>query len=166
MSTSVSLRPIEAGDHSTVLALNEAHVSLLSPLTPARLGALLGWADRGDVIVVDGVVAGFVLTFAPGSAYDGAIFAECVSRFGDDFYYLDRVVVSDAFRRRGIAGRVYDELESVAAAYSRMTLEVMVEPPNEPSLAFHRARGYADVVELGEPGHRVLMMAKALTGQA
>jgi len=159
----VSLRPIEAGDHSAVLALNEAHVSLLSPLSPSRLVALLAWSDRGDVILVDGVVAGFVLTFAAGSAYDGMHFAEFTRRYGDDFYYLDRVVVSDEFRRRGVARQVYDELESVAAAYSRMTLEVNVEPPNEPSLAFHRSRGYAGVAELGEAGHRVLLMTKPLT---
>ena len=39
-------------------------------------------------------------------------------------------------------------------------------PPNEPSLAFHRARGYVDVAELavdtGPQEKRVLLMAKAL----
>jgi predicted GNAT superfamily acetyltransferase len=53
-----------------VLDLNERHVAVLSPMGAGRLVELLGWTDQALVLDVDGSVAGFVLTFAAGTAYD------------------------------------------------------------------------------------------------
>lgn len=160
---SLTLRPIEPADHAAVLDLNERNVELLAPMDEHRLGQLLGWADRADVVDLAGEVAGFVLTFAPGTAYDSEYYEWFGNRFGVDFYYLDRIVLDDRFRRRGLGGFVYDEIEHVAAAYSRLTLEVNSLPPNLPSLAFHRRRGYHDVGEIGDHLKRVTLMAKELT---
>ena len=154
------LRPIVADDHDAVLALNERNVDLLAPLGRARLLELIGWADRAAVIDADGAFAGFVITFASGSAYDGENFAWFSGRY-DDFGYLDRVVIDDAFRRRGLASQVYDELES-SSGRPVFTLEVNLEPPNEPSLAFHRARGYVEVGRRVSNGHTVSLLAKRL----
>lgn len=156
------LRPLEPRDHARVLDLNARNVELLAPMDEARLSQLLGWTHRADTILSDGEIAGFVLTFAPGTAYDSANYRWFGEHLGDDFYYLDRIVLDDAFRRRGLGARVYDEVEATATAYGRMVLEVNVEPPNEPSLAFHRARGYADLAELGDAGKKVLLMEKPL----
>lgn len=156
------LRPIESSDHAFVLDLNHDHVDLLAPLDQARLEQLLGWADRADVIEHDDRAVGFVLTFASGTAYDSVHYRWFTARFGGSFYYLDRIVVDPGVRRAGIGARVYDELEAVAATYGRMVLEVNIEPPNEPSLAFHRARGYVEVGQLGAAGKRVTLMEKAV----
>ncbi|MEO3935451.1 GNAT family N-acetyltransferase [Dermatophilaceae bacterium Soc4.6] len=153
------LRPLTDDDAPAVLHLNHLHVELLSPLDGPRLERLVAWADHADVIEVDGEVGGFVLTFAPGSDYDSDNYRWFAQRY-DDFTYLDRVVVDSRFRRRGIAAAVYEELEAGAGA--RMLLEVNVDPPNEPSLAFHRGRGYVEVGRGGEPGHVVALMAKEL----
>ena len=84
-----------------------------------------------------------MITFAAGSAYDGENFAWFSERY-EDFGYLDRVVIDEDFRRRGLASRVYDELKA-ACGRPVFALEVNLDPPNEPSLAFHHARGYAEV---------------------
>jgi hypothetical protein len=158
------LRPLVPADHAEVLALNERNVELLAPLGEERLVQLTGWADTAAVVDVDGGFAGFVLTFASGSSYDGDNFAWFSERY-DDFTYLDRVVIHEDFRRRGLATRVYDELESTCGR-PLFTLEVNIEPPNEPSLAFHRARGFTDVGRqvLPHPSgdHTVTMMTKSL----
>ena len=158
----LGLRPITEADHAYVLDLNERHVDLLSPMDADRLGYLVGHAHRADVLEVGGQRAGFVFTFAPDAGYDGENFAWFGERFGAEFYYLDRVVVDDAFRRRGLGAAAYDELERAAAPYRRMVLEVNSEPPNVPSLAFHRTRGYVDVGTRGDPGHRVAMFSLEL----
>jgi uncharacterized protein len=158
------LRPIRPSDHADVLALNARNVELLAPMDEQRLGDLLGWADRADVIesaTTPHVLAGFVLTFAAGTAYDSANY-RWFSEHREEFYYLDRIVLADSHRRLGLGRRVYDELEQVAAAHGRMVLEVNLEPANEPSLAFHRARGYVAVAELGGPGKKVVLMEKIL----
>ena len=105
------LRPMLPADHADVLALNEANVELLAPLEEARLVQLQSWADTAAVIDVDGALAGFVLTFVSGSAYDSENFGWFSDRFGD-FCYLDRIVIHEDFRRRGLGTAVYDELES------------------------------------------------------
>ena len=134
----------------------------LSPMGEERCHELRGLADRFDVIEVDGRFAGFVVTFAPGTGYDSENYRWFGDRFGDRFYYLDRVVLVEELRRQGVAGLVYDELESAAAAYDRLVLEVNLVPENPASLAFHRRRGYAEVGRLGDEEHLVSLMARSL----
>jgi len=151
------LRPITPADHEAVLAINERHVAALSPLDAERLALLLTMAAHADVIVAGDAVAGFVLAFAPGTTYDSVNYRWFSGRY-DDFLYLDRIAIDHAYQRRGLASRVYDELESAAVVRGRMVLEVNAD--NEPSLAFHRARGYVEVAPLG----KAILMAKPLVG--
>jgi len=160
----VDVRTIEPRDHHAVLALNEAHVELLAPLDEPRLRDLVAWAHRALVVELDGEVVGFVLTYAAGAAYDGenfAWFADWATGRHTGFAYLDRVVLDARTRRRGIATALYDELEA-GCGQPVMCLEVNVEPPNEPSLAFHAGRGYAEVGRRGSGGHVVSLMTKVL----
>jgi len=156
------LRPIATADIPTVLTLNERDVDLLAPLDASRLAELRALAQRADVIDVEGRVAGFVITFGAGTDYDSPNYQWFTERYGDDFSYLDRIVISSDYRRRGLGRFVYERLESLAQPFGRMALEVNVEPPNEGSLAFHAARGYVEVGRLGEPGHLVSLMVKEL----
>lgn len=154
------LRPIAATDHAEVLALNERNVDVLAPLDETGLVAMRELADTAAVLEVDGAFAGFVLTFTAGAAYDGENFAWFTERY-EDCCYLDRVVLHEDFRRRGLGTRVYDELES-ACGRPVFALEVNLEPPNEASLAFHHARGFAEVGRRMSGGHLVSMMTKRL----
>ena len=155
------LRPITDADAEEVLRLNEDHVDLLSPLDAARLAQLRGWAARADLIVCDGQTAGFVLVFGHGTGYDSDNYRWFHDRF-EQFDYLDRIVIADRFRRRGLASAVYDEVEAAATPTGRLTLEVNVDPPNQPSLAFHEGRGYRELGRRGASGHLVGLMAKNL----
>jgi uncharacterized protein len=158
------LRPLTPDDHAEVLALNERNVELLAPLDEARLLELVGWADTAAAMEVDGRFAGFVLTFASGSSYDGENFAWFAERY-PDYAYLDRVVIHEDFRRRGLGTQAYDELERTCGR-PVFALEVNIDPPNEPSLAFHHARGFVDVGRRAIPhpsgDHDVTMMVKHL----
>ncbi len=154
------LRPIEPADHAFVLDLNQRNVELLAPMDEIRLEQLLGWASQAAVIEHDGQAAGFVLVVGPGTAYDSANYRWHADRYGEDFVYLDRIVLADGARRHGLGSRVYDAIELGAADQTRVCLEVNLQPPNEPSLAFHARRGYAQVGRLGDPGKVVALLAK------
>jgi predicted GNAT superfamily acetyltransferase len=162
VTASPSLRPITEADVPAVLGLNHRHVELLSPLDAERLLWLVGVSDHADVVEVDESVVGFVVTMAPGSEYDSDNYCWFASRYGESFYYLDRIVIAEEMRRRGLAAFVYDAMEEIAQGFGRMTLEVNVDPPNLGSLAFHERRGYREVGRLGDPGHVVGLMAKEL----
>jgi len=155
------LRPLHHDDVPDVLALNERNVELLAPLDEARLLDLQRLADRCDVVELEGRFAGFVITFGPGTSYDSENYRWFAAQ-GRDFYYLDRIVLHEDLRRRGLGAFVYDEVESAAARHGRLCLEVNVVPPNEPSLAFHRGRGYVEVGRLGDDRHRVALLEKTL----
>ena len=147
-------------DVAAVLQLNADHVELLAPLDAERLASLRKWAARSDVIQCDGEIAGFVLVFGPGTDYDSENYRWFTERFGDRFDYLDRIVIDGRFRRRGLATAVYDAIEAAAEPRGRLVLEVNIDPPNEPSLAFHRRRGFVEVGQQGPAGHRVSLMAR------
>ena len=155
-----SLRPITPVDHDAVVALNERFVHLTAPMDQPRLAELVGAADHADIIDVDGELAGFVITFTAGAAYDGTHFAWFAQRY-DDYCYLDRIVIDDQFQRRGLGTFVYDVIEG-GCARPVLALEVNIDPPNEPSMAFHRARGFTEVGQSDASGHLVSLMTKEL----
>lgn len=159
-TTPARLRPLTDGDVADVLALNERNVVKLAPLDEDRLARIQGWADRVDVLDVDGAFAGFVITFGPATPYDSENYRWFTERYGDGFYYLDRIVLHEDFRRRGLGGLVYDEVEAVAREHGRMALEVNLVPRNDASLAFHESRGYVEVGRMGDDEHLVSLMAK------
>src|SRR5690349_17545951 len=119
------LRPLADADFTEVLELNHRNVQLLAPMDETRLRELRKLADRCDVVEVDGAFAGFVITFAPGTSYDSENYLWFADRH-EDFYYLDRIVLHEDFRGRGVGGFVYDELEAVASGHGRMVLEAWV----------------------------------------
>jgi predicted GNAT superfamily acetyltransferase len=156
-----TLRPITAADHDDVVALNERHVHLTAPMDRVRLVEFVEAAEHADVIDVAGEFAGFVITFAVGAAYDGTHF-DWFSQKYDDFCYLDRIVIHEDFQRRGLGSFAYDEIEG-SCGRPILALEVNIDPPNEPSLAFHRARGYSEVGQSDASGHLVSLMVKQLS---
>lgn len=163
MTTSVLLRDIADLDVPLVLDLNERNVELLAPLDATRLDQLSTWAHRAQVIEVAGEPAGFVITIPAGTDYDSPNYRWFSALYGSSFHYLDRIVFEDRFRRRGLGSVVYDMIEADAATAGRLALEVNAEPPNPASLAFHAARGFAEVGRIGGPGKTVAMLAKDLT---
>ena len=157
------LRPVTEPDFDDVLALNHTNVQALAPMDRDRLLHLRELADRFDVVEVDGAFGGFVITFAAGTAYDSENYRWFTGRHTDGFYYLDRIVLDDSFRRRGLGTFVYEEVEDVARKYDRLCLEVNLLPRNDASLAFHGNRGFVEVGRLGDDDHLVSLMEKDLT---
>ena len=158
----MEIRSIEDADGSAVIGINAASVWATSPMDEAGLARARQLATHVLVADVDDQVAGFAIAYAPGSAYDSINYLWHADRF-DDFLYLDRIVISSDFRRRGLASALYDAMETHAAAHGRMVCEVNSEPPNVESLAFHAARGYREIGHLTQAdGHQTVMLEKAL----
>lgn len=156
------IRPVADDDVPTVLALNEATVWATGPMDEAALARARRQAAHALVAELDGQVAAFAIAYPPGAGYGSVNYAWHAQRF-DDFLYLDRVVVSADFRRRGIASALYDEMESHAKEHTRMVCEVNSEPPNVESLAFHTIRGYREIGHLTQAdGHQTVMLEKPL----
>lgn len=155
------LRPLTAADLDHVVGLNERFVHLTAPMSHERV---LEMAETGavEVVVEQDRFAGFVITAMSGSGFASENFDWFGERY-EDFCYLDRIIIHEDVRRLGLGRRVYDEVEARAAqAVPLLTLEVNIDPPNEPSLAFHAGRGFEEVGQRFITDHTVAMMAKRL----
>ncbi len=147
MSRPLYVAPIGAHHLDVVAELNDREVPRVSHLGPDGLRALLPVCDLG-VVATDGAgaVAGFVLAIAPGAPYESVNYRWFDAR-GDDFLYVDRVVVAATHRRRRVATKLYDAVvaRARATARDRVTCEVNIRPTNDASLAMHRDRGFVEV---------------------
>lgn len=144
--TDVRIRDARVTDFDAILALNEASVSLLSPLSPQRLAGLHAQAALHRVAEREGEVIGFLLAFREGADYDSPNYLWFAARY-PQFLYVDRVVVADATRGQGIGALLYrDMFEFAAASGARLvTCEFDVDPPNPASERFHARFGFREV---------------------
>ncbi len=151
---STVIRPIEHHDLDTVVDLNQAALEGVGPLDYESLALLVKQSDQALVLDDGGQVGGFVITLPTGATYDSSRYEWFEDRL-DEYVYLDRIVVAETHRRQGVASRLYDAVES------DLPVALEVYDTNEPSLEFHRRRGYHKVGELKHGGKRNLMLLKA-----
>ena len=133
-------------DFAAILALNLESEHFLSPLTPSKLSRLAQEAAVFQVATVGDLIAGFLLVFGPQADYDSPNFLWFKERYRD-FFYVDRIVISEKFRGYHLASGFYERLETHAAAQrvGHVVCEVNIEPPNPASLRFHEKRGFVEV---------------------
>jgi len=131
----------EAG--GPLLALNNAHAVELSWLTSERLSDMIGQAFLARRV---GVADALLIAFDQAADYDSPNFLWFRERFSR-FVYVDRIVVAEAARGRGLARQLYDHLFDAARAggHERVVCEVNADPPNPASDAFHAGLGFSEV---------------------
>jgi hypothetical protein len=140
------LRAADLLDEPQILSLNEANVVATAPLSASALRNLLSMAFRARVHGRHGHLHGFLIALdeaAPSESPHFRWFLERLPRF----VYIDRVVVSDAVRRRGLGRALYRDLAIAAqrAGQHLLCCEVNVDPPNPVSDAFHASMGFVEM---------------------
>lgn len=137
------IRPAEAADIDTILAINAAAETETSPLDEARLARLLAEAFRATIAAP---ADGFLIALDQNSRIEGANFAWFKARHSR-FVYVDRLVVAAAARGGGIGRALYRDLFDAArqADHTLVCAEVNLDPPNPASDRFHAAAGFTEV---------------------
>lgn len=144
MDADCSLVPVQAGDLEGLLSLNNAFATELSLLDGDSLSALVRNAFYARRI---GNIDALAIAFDhQNTDYQSPNYLWFRGRY-PRFVYVDRVVVTEAARRRGYAWRLYTDLvsHSLAAGHDRIVCEVNTNPPNPGSDAFHAALGFSEI---------------------
>ena len=140
------LRDATAADFSAILALNEAFVSVLSPLDRERLAWLHAQAALHRVIEQAGRIEAFLLVLREGADYDSPNYRWFAQRHAR-FLYVDRIVVAADTQTRGAGSELYRDVFALASrdGVPLITCEFDIEPPNPASERFHARLGFREI---------------------
>lgn len=160
----VRVRDVVATDHAAILALNNTAVPHVNALSTEQFAWLSGHANFFRLAEDDDGLLGFAIVLPSGLDYWSDNYKWFAGRF-ERFLYLDRVVVREHARRRGVGRLLYDALFAWGTGgWPRVTLEVNLRPPNPDSERFHERLGFTrlGVREYNDGGNAVLLMERSL----
>jgi predicted GNAT superfamily acetyltransferase len=143
----IDLKTAGAEARAGVLRLNAAVEEKTSVLDAAGLDRLLAASAFAPAILDDaGQVLAFLIGFVPGADYASPNYRWFCDRLAR-FAYVDRVVVAEAARGRGLARQLYDRFAAFAVTdgLGPVVCEVNLDPPNPGSDAFHAAMGFVEM---------------------
>ena len=125
--------------------VNKASVLDVNFLDEARAEWLVNHSFFPRLATLDGKVAGVIIVLSETAGFDSDYYRWYVARY-KNFVYIDRVVVAAWARGLGVATELYRHVEQMAEEKSfAIAAEVYSDPPNIPSLNFHRKLGYQEV---------------------
>jgi uncharacterized protein len=126
-----------------LLALNNAHAEELSYKSAEAFHGLL---IAAPIVLAEESGLALLVAFRDDSTFDNPNFHWLKLRY-QSFIYIDRVVVSEEARGRGLARWLYEALEARAIEESRgrLVCEINLDPPNLPSEKFHETLGFRPV---------------------
>lgn len=135
-------------DLEALHALNQSEVPHVGDVSAVRMAHLLSEAHYIPVMKGAGAenartLAGFVICMDHEADYDSRNYLWFKARY-ERFVYIDRIVVASAFRRQGVASKLYDAVIAFGRSQNLpfLALEYNIEPPNPVSAAFHAAYGF------------------------
>jgi uncharacterized protein len=140
---------------AAVLALNDLHRVETSSLDQASYQRLLDAA--GFASAFGTAPDAFMIAFNEASDHDNDNLRWFRARH-HRFYYVDRVIVADHARGRGLAKLLYAALSDRARREGRPLIgcEINHEPPNPASDALHAALGFSEIARRDLPGGKVI----------
>ncbi|MCS5733063.1 GNAT family N-acetyltransferase [Herbiconiux daphne] len=167
-STDPVVRPVDIADLPQLMVLNRAAVPAVNDIDDDELRTLVEQSVAAVAVVERGhpdAVLGFVLALPPGLDYRSENYRWFSAR-GDRFLYVDRIVVGEGRRSRGIGALLYDAVFDAARARgaTEVDCEVNVDPPNPGSLIFHSRLGFQEVGRQATKGDTVVvaLLARAV----
>ncbi len=93
----------------------------------------------------DNEIIGLMVCFREGSDYSSKNY-KFFTNNEEHFIYIDRIVIKQEYRRKGIANHLYSSIEVIANELGfPLCCEVNTFPENKPSLEFHKKFGFVSI---------------------
>ena len=137
---------IIALDHpNTLLEINNAAVPDVGALTTAKAQWLSEHVMLPGLAILDDQPAGVVIVLSDSCGYASDYYRWFTDRY-ENFLYIDRVIVAEWARGRGVAKQLYQAVDRLAqASNAAIVADVYSDPPNTRSLNLHRTMGFLEV---------------------
>ena len=144
--TTPRIKDADRDDLQDLLELNQSNLPHVGSISVSEMEHLYRQAVYFRIAELERQIAGFLIAFEPQAEYDSLNFLWFKSHY-DAFVYIDRIVVAPEARRKGIAVRLYQDLEQFAAERTIpiMACEYNLRPKNEVSRHFHQRYGFKEV---------------------
>ena len=152
-------------DYPALLGLNNLAVPNVNAIPTETLASLHSQSVYLGVARTPTEIAGFLLALPYTAAYESPNFQYFKQRY-EAFAYIDRIVVNQRLRGRGIGAALYQDLNRMLDDdCPLLACEVNLDPPNPGSLRFHQRLGFNSVgTQRTEGGSkRVALLTKALS---
>ena len=159
-----TLRDVGDSDLELLLRLNETAVPAVSSIDLDQMRWFANHAAYFRVAMHERTIGAFMIGMRPGTSYASPNYRWFCDTYAD-FGYVDRIVVTSAARRQGLATRVYRDFEaSLPVEVTVMACEVNIQPPNDSSMRFHERFGFERVGSQKTDGgtKEVALLAKEL----
>ena len=150
-------------DLDALLALSNAHEKEVGRFMAGAFAELVALSFRTRMTSERDAFLVALSQRAPENAPNWRWFAARFPRF----VYIDRVVVAENSRKRGLGKLLYDDVTDAArrAGYAHLCCEVNIDPPNPGSDAFHAKMGFQEIgrAYLPDRGKLVRYLMRDLT---
>jgi uncharacterized protein len=141
----LSVRPLVLSDGLGVLRINSDGHPGVARLDDAELRRLCTLPNHHLVAEdTNSLLVGYILAFDREAAYDGEEFRKFRLITPTPYVYIDQVAVANESKGLGVGRALYGALEAIARREDAQALccEVNIVPPNQESMAFHKALGF------------------------
>ena len=139
----MNIRKATFTDLPKIRELNEAALPHVNSIPISDFEYFLGISSFFLVIEEEGgEIAGFIIALGPGQQYDSENY-RYFSEHYSSFDYVDRIVIGEEFRGKGMGSALYQYL-FYHSQEAVVTCEVNLDPPNPRSVEFHQKIGFEE----------------------
>jgi predicted GNAT superfamily acetyltransferase len=142
---SIAILSATPSDYPAIHQLNEASTPEVSSLTLEKLSELAVMCFDFSLVRDDQGLLAFLMLMLPGQPYRSENYCWFSERY-PVFVYVDRIVVTERAKGKGIGRALYAHAERLARELAPvLACEINLDPPNPESMTFHRKLGFVEV---------------------
>lgn len=158
----MNIRSVKSSDLKKVHSLNESALPHVNLISISDFKEFMKINSFFLVVEEQEYIAGFMIVLGPGEIYDSENYRYFSENY-ESFDYVDRIVIGDTFRGKGLGTKLYEYLFEVSNE-KRITCEVNIKPPNPKSIQFHQMLGFEEIEQQYSEGGKkyVSLMIKKI----
>jgi len=139
------IKTVDKSDFDFLLSLNQKTLPEVSSTDLVGMSYFLKNSSYFKIILHNNNPVGFCIGLMPGKDYSSENYI-WINKKCNSFIYVDRIVIDEKYRNRGIGSFFYTHLaKTYYGQVESITCEVNILPYNKPSINFHKKYGFKEI---------------------